>query len=195
MLKFLEGIKEGFEANGEGDKFKNEGFEGKQTEIQKVKDSTDKSYAQIMRDFETVVNSTPDELPSSGISKLLKLIEEKKTTTTLESIVKCYEDLETKILLDDKEKDRLTKLREAITDPEKYKDKVPSDLTEQSLNESLGVSNISASDIKLATWQGLTKYNKKADIEALVAKVKADPTKFDKFQDHLANHTYGEAKI
>jgi hypothetical protein len=186
MLTFLKVIEEEMEKNNQS--YEDEGFKAKEEELKEIRKNVSPIHGQIYSDVEVIINSTDDKLPLSGIKKLLKMVEEKETTVTLEDALGYFTELEKHVKLSEREEEIKKLLNDAISDPTKFKDKPQEkeiDLTE--LKTIPVFAN--ADDNLLKKWRDLPdsngKYKKKSAIEKLINRVIGDATKKGKFVEHI----------
>lgn len=159
-------------------------------------DSKDKTLENIEKEYAKFTNDYFRYLGfgATDVERVTKIIAEKnKLDFTLQKAQTAYEGLAGHIKLEDWEQNSLANIKEGISNPGKFKNE--SNLDGPKINAALGTSTtISDADIKLNDWKSLAKFNTEQEIKNLVAKVKSDTTNYAKFQDHLANHTFGSAK-
>lgn len=141
-----------------------------------------------------------DICDGSALKAAQKITKEaEKTGFSLEDVKKEFEKLEVLIILTNTEANDFKVVKDEIITPTK-EDEPEVKLTVADLREAFGTSDsakVSDDDLKVSEWE--TKLKTKDKIKELVAKTGKNETdnktKWGKFQDYLAKHTYDEAKI
>jgi len=137
MTQYLEKIKEAMQDDAEFEnkyKTKQDEVNGILTWLKDEKDGAGKELSVIDDYWEPLIDG--DEIKGSLSEAIKKMIKDKDILTySLESIRDAYKKIAEKILLSKKEDGYLKEVEKAIINPDDYKDKPPSDLTEEKLTE------------------------------------------------------------
>jgi len=187
LISRLANIKKTLITTNRGNEYKSKGFETKQTEIEALLKTVD-TPNNVIYIYERLGKTDTER-----IKQFLLENEDERPNLTLEDVKKAYEEIEKKFKLDDGEVNTLKLIKEAIKDPTKYKDKIPTDLTVDKLNTLFGTTGISASDIHESVWKGLTNFNTEANVKALVENYVPNATGHTGLQEHLKHEDWGKS--